>query len=261
MSETLAEAAEALAPVADPPAPEAPAEPVVQETTTEEPESAPEAPPKPKQGDRRFAAMTAKVATEAARADAAEAGLAAAQALLNANKPDQQPATREPTVEQKAQELLDEREFTRKISAIDLAGKKEFGSDAWEDAKNTLTSLGASTNTAFLTALAETEHPQKVFAALAEDTDTLLDLMKLSPAAMAARLGRMDAKMATSTTTTPVKPLSAAPRPPSAVKSGGVDPAPVDPLDYEATQDMSMAEWSKLFDNSPAGKRILRRRA
>jgi len=245
-----------VAPVADPPVADqtaAPADPAPDATPEPEPQ------PKPKQADRRFAAMTAKLAAEATARAEAEKRADAAEALLRAGKPDgdTKPVTRQPSVEEAAEKLLQEREFNTKIKAIDLAGKKEFGHEAWEDAKNTMTSLGASGNTAFLAALAETEHPQKIFAQLAEDTDTLLSLMNKSPAAMAAQLGRMDAKMAQPA---PTKPLSAAPRPPAPVTSGGVTAKEIDPFGDEA-EKLSMAEWNTLFEKTDTAKRLLRRRA
>ena len=112
--------------------------------------------------------------------------------------------------------------FNDRLAEIDTTGKKELGADQWEAAKATLTSFGAVKNMAFLQALAETEHPAKIFATLADDTDQLMELLGKPPAALAARLGRMDAALAKPT----VKPLSSAPKPPPKVDGGSNPPTP-----------------------------------
>jgi len=198
--------------------------------------------PKPKPQDRRFANMTAKLAAEATRAERAEAELAAARAMLEARNDNNGDAPRpapQQDVEAIAARLVTEREFNRRLGEIDAAGKTDIGADAWESAKATLTSLGATKNADFLSALAETEHPAQIFAALADDTDTLLELLDKPPAAMATRLGRMDAKLAQ-----PKAPVvSRAPAP--APKVGGTqivaEPSIHDP-------NLSMKEWAAQWD-------------
>lgn len=215
-------------------------------------ETTPKPEPKPKRTDRHIAHLTAaKTAAEAALA-AANRRAEAAEALLNAGKETPDPAPqRANDVESRAAALVAEREFNAKLAAIDAAGKKS-GAEEWEAAKTTLTSLGATSNQAFLQALAETDNPTQIFSTLAEDPDALMDLLAKSPAAMAAKLGRMDAKLSQPT----VRPLSSAPVPPPKVVPSGVV-RDANPHDYPA--NMSMKEWNKMMDNhlppSLGGKR------
>jgi hypothetical protein len=213
--------------------------------STEQTEPKPE--PKPRRTDRHVANLTARVAAEAQAREAAERRAEAAEALLRAGQ--QQPADQPPPqsrtdpvdVETRAAQLIQEREFSRRLAEIDAAGKKEIGADAWEQAKATHTGLGAVSNQAFLAALAETENPAKIFTALADDTDALVDLLNKSPAAMAARLGRMDAEISRPA----VKPLSAAPVPAPRVHGGAIVPEP-DPYNYP--KGMGMKEWNAMMD-------------
>ena len=104
-----------------------------------------------------------------------------------------------------------------------------------------MTSMGATRNQAFLQALAEADHAAKIFADLADDTDALEDLLARSPVAIASRVAKMDAKLAT-----PVaRPLSNAPAPAPKIKPSGVVPTP-DPYNYPA--NMSMKEFNAMMD-------------
>jgi hypothetical protein len=210
--------------------------------TTETP-AEPEPAPKPDKIERRVANLTRKMADADRAREAAERRAEAAEALLRSNDPDATPApSRQPAadVETRAAQMLAEREFNRRMTEIDNAGKA-LGADQWEQAKATLTGLGATANTAFLQALAETENPAKIFADLADDTDMLMDLLAKSPAAMAARLGKMDAKLSTPAT----RPISNAPPPAPKVKASGVAPEPT-PYSYPA--NMSMREYNAMMD-------------
>lgn len=211
--------------------------------TTDEPVD-PEPAPKPDKIERRVANLTRKMADADRARAAAEARAEAAEALLRSKDPDADaPAPRQPAtdVEARATQLLAEREFNRRMTEIDNAGKA-LGADQWEQAKATLGGLGATANTAFLQALAETENPAKIFADLADDTDVLMDLLAKSPAAMAARLGKMDAKLSTPA----ARPISNAPPPAPRVKTSGVAPEP-DPYNYPP--NMSMKEWNAMMDS------------
>lgn len=213
---------------------------------------------KPTRQERHVANLTRKAAEEARRAEAAERRAEAAEALLAAgktedgDKPLTPPAARTTPatdVEARAAQLVAEREFNKRLGEIDAAGKKDLGADAWEAAKATLTGLGAVNNKAFLEALAETEHPAKIFAAMADDTDALMDLLKQTPAKMATRLGRMDADLSKPAP----RPLSGAPKPGARVDSGGVLPV-VDIYDPK----ISVADLDKELDKMPVhlgGKR------
>lgn len=227
-----------LAPEPPPAATEAPAEP--------------DPTPKPDKVERRIANLTRKMADEARLREAAERRADAAEALVSAGRTEATPATPATDIEARAAQIVAEREFNRRLTEIDASGKKEIGAEAWEQAKATLGSLGAVNNQAFLQALAEAENPAKIFAHFADDTDALMDLLKKSPAAMAAKMGRMDADMSKPV----VRALSAAPTPPARVVPSGVVP---EPSPYSYPPGMSMKEWSKMMDNvlppSLGGKR------
>lgn len=182
--------------------------------------------PKPKRTDRHIAHLTARAAAEADRANAAERRADAAEALVRAgardgDKPPPAVTTGPATdVETRAAQLVEQRAFHARLGEIDAAGKKSLGADAWETAKATLTSLGATNNQSFLQALAETDNPAAIFAAMADDPDELMELLRKSPAAMGAKLERMDAALRKPA----VKPLSAAPKPAARVDPGAVLP-------------------------------------
>jgi hypothetical protein len=198
--------------------------------------------PKPRRADRHVANLTARLSAKEAEVAAAERRAAAAEAMLQAAREGNgtgQPQTFPTDIEARADEIARQREFNKRLTDIDTAGKKEAGGETWEEAKSILTGLGATQNQAFLEALAETSNPTKIFAALADDSDEVVALLKKSPAAMAAHLGRLDAKM--ETTATPR--ASSAPRPPAPLRTPAVQPEP-DLYD----EKLSMKEWAAIWD-------------
>lgn len=217
-------------------APEQAAEPVAEP----EPEQ-----PKPRRADRHVANLTARLAAKEAEVLAAEQRAQAAEAMLQAGRETNGDATPRPgpslpaDIEARADAIAAQREFNRRLADIDTNGKKEAGSEAWEGAKAILTGLGATKNQAFLEALAETSNPTKIFAALADDSDEVMALLRKSPAAMAAHLGRLDAKMETAATPR----ASNAPKPTAPLRTPAVQPEP-DLYD----EKLSMREWAALWD-------------
>jgi hypothetical protein len=192
---------------------------------------------------RRIANLTRKMADEARAREAAERRADAAESLLNAGKEETTPRQQQgQDVESRAAKLVEEREFNKRLSDIDSSGKQELGQESWEAAKATLTGLGATSNQAFLQALAEAENPAKLFAHFADDTDALMDLLAKSPAALAARIGRLDAKLGV----TAGRALSSAPVPPPKVSRASVVAEPT-PTAYP--KDMSMKSWSAMMDS------------
>ena len=250
-----ADAAAAL--VADP-AVETPV-PTAEETAAAEAAALAAEPKKPTRQERHVANLTRTAAEATREKDAALRRAEAAEALLAAgraddpDKPLTPPATRTAPatdVETRARQLVAEGDFNRRLGEIDAAGKRDLGADVWETAKATLTGLGAVNNKAFLEALTETENPAKIFAAMADDTDALMDILKLSPARMATRLGRMDAELSKPAP----KTLSAAPKPGARVDAAGVLP-PVDVYDPKISNKDLDAELDKLLPVHLGGKR------
>ena len=249
MSESVTEA------VADAISPPEPVEPITTPVETiaepaqqaEPVEAQPEPKPEAEKVSKRVASLTRKIGEEARRAEAAERRAEAAEALLRASRgeDDNTPSERTqaaPDVDQLRAEIR----FSDRLSAIDVAGKKELGA-AWDEAKETLGSLGATNmqnakGRAFLEALAETENPTKVFAHFAEDTDALMDILSKPATTMAAKLTRLDMELSKPVA---VRPLSSAPTPPAKVVPSGV--LPVMDL-YNYPSDLPMSEYAKLID-------------
>lgn len=247
-----ADAAAAAALAADPGAIQADPTPTAEETAAAD--AAAEAAKKPTRADRHVANLTRKAADETRAREAAERRADAAEALLAAGKTDDplKPPVPAPTraAEPDRDALRAEIRFNDRLGEIDAAGKKELGIDQWEAAKATLTGLGAVKNMAFLQALAETENPSKIFAAMADDTDMLVELLGKPPAAMAARLGRLDATFAK-----PVpKPLSGAPKPAAKVDGGG-GAAPVSLYDKSLGDAEFTRQAQKMMPHLFGGKR------
>lgn len=245
MSDTITEAPETPAEFLEGVAATAPSQAaeVVDGTETTTPPADTGTEEKPDKVKRRVANLTRKYVDADRAREAAEARAEAAEALLRANSPDNPKPRQQPAqdVEARAAELVAQRQFDARISAIDASGKKDMGADQWEQAKATMQGLGATRNQVFLQALAETDNPVKLFAQLADDTDELMDLLGRSPTAMAARIGKLDAKLSQ-----PVaRPLSAAPAPVPKVKTAGVAP---EPDLYNYPKNMSMSEWNKIAD-------------
>lgn len=209
-------------------------------------EATPEPKPEAEKVSKRVASLTRKIGEEARAREAAERRADAAEALLRASKgEDEPPVTRTTQDTPDPAELRAQIRFEDRLNEIDAAGKKELG-DAWQEAKDTLTSLGATRmdtpkGRAFLEALAETSNPTKVFAHFAEDTDALMDIMRKSPAGMGAKLSQIDSELSKPVS----RPLSGAPKPPARVEPSGV--LPVQDL-YNYPADMPMSEYVKLID-------------
>jgi hypothetical protein len=227
-------------PEADP-APAVPADPV-------------EPPQKRPPGDRRFAALTAKLSAESERAEKLERELEATRKLIGAGKPETPAVTSGETVEQAAARLIAQRDFEARQAALVATGAKEVGDEAWNEATGFLASLGATRNQAFMQALVElpASAAAKLVTQLAEDADVITGLLRRNPVAMAAEMGRMAAEISRPAP----RPVSNAPRPPVRVT-----PTVVVPTATIYDESLSMAEWNKALESSEFGKKFLRRRA
>jgi len=231
-------------------APETPAE------AAPPPETAAE-PAKPKQADRRFAHLTAKLASEAAAREAAERRAAAAEALLEAAKPPEErrstPTTPTETVEQRATQIVAEREFAAKRNALIEAGNREMTPAVWTEKTDVLHSLGATNNQAFMDALVDLPPATatKLVAQLADDADGLVGLLAKAPAAIGVTMGRMAAELSRPA---PAPRLSNAPRPAAPVTAAVVVPQ----LSIH-DDNLSMAEWNRALAGTDEGKRLAAR--
>jgi hypothetical protein len=205
-------------------------------------------PAKPKGGDRRFANMTARLVAEAEGRRQAEARADAAEQLLRAGRTEddgaQQPPVRQITqadIRAEAARLNAEEKAEAVRLGVVARGIKEFGQEGWIEKTGILDSLGATRNPAFLAAIMETENAPRLVAALADDTDMLMEILAKSPAAMAAHLGRMDAKIGAS----PAPRSSNAPTPPRKIAAVST---PAEPDLYNYDPGMSMEAWNRMAD-------------
>jgi small-conductance mechanosensitive channel len=197
-------------------------------------------PQKPSQKDRRFAHLTAKLGDASRQRDADAARIKALEELLAARTTDpgaeppkqQQQTPSQDAVRVEAERLREQERFNERRTALIGEGVKDLGEEAWNEKTSILHEYGATANAAFMQAITELPEGAKIVAALADDVDQLEGLLRKSPAAMAAHLGRMSAQFEA-----PKKaPLSTAPKPVTPV--GGSARAEVDP------SKMSMKEYA-----------------
>lgn len=229
------------APAAADPAPE----PAVSDPPA--PDAAPEA-HKPRRADRHVANLTARLAATQAELAEAQRAREAAESLVRAGKPDDAPPMSAPpteTVQQAAARIVAEREYNKNLQAVIDTGNKDFGQNEFTEKCNIIAGLGANSNPAFMQALVDLPNAAKIVAELADDSDALVALLAKPPAAMAAQLGRMDAKMEQPAP----KPISSAPKPPTKVDASAAVPDP-DIFD----ERLSMKEWAAAWDKREAAR-------
>jgi hypothetical protein len=218
------EAVPAVVAPAEQAAPETPEEPIADAT------------PRPRRADRHVANLTARLAaTETERANA-ERRAEAAEALLQAGSAGESPAQpSRPSMDRES--VRAEIEFDDRRRKLIETGRTEYPD--WDEKTTIVHSFGGTQNAAFMAAIVEVTNGPKIIAALADDTDLLVDLLKKSPAAMAAALGRLDAKMEQ----TVAKPISRAPAPAPRIEPSSVVKEP-DIYD----ENLDMKTWAKLWD-------------
>lgn len=172
--------------------------------------------PRPSQGDRRVAQFTARNAALQAELAEASRRADAAEALLREGRQEQTPtAEAEAMARQMARQMVVQETFNAKLNAVIESGSREFTPAGWTERAGVLYSMGATTNAVFMEALVEQPNAPAIVAALAEDVDRLTAILSKPPAALAAELGRMSAKL--ETTEAPKPPVSRAPSPPRPV--------------------------------------------
>lgn len=254
------------APLAPAPA-DAPA-PVPQAAPEPAPEPEPEPQPEPKKLSKglnqRFAELTAKAREEAAQREreaearrVAEARAAAAEELIRklGGEVPTSPAEKPPTADELRAQVREElqreeaaRAFNTRCDEVFHAGQKAFP-DFQESVAN-LNMLGVirPDNPAFLTAVLETDAPEKVLHELAQDPEEAVRIARLDPVRQAAALVKMSVKLATPAAPKP-KPVSAAPAPIEPI--GGATDKGFDPLDETIPIDV----WAEEMEKRDAAKR------
>lgn len=220
----------------------APAEPPVIEATVEEltpPTPTPAPPTGESWAQRRIRDLVAEKNSERELRLRAEAALAAQQQPPKEQTSEEptppQPRGAEPTVEQKAEELIKIREYNDACNSIYDTGVKEFPDfTAAMAGFNDVGGLQPHLIQAILdTAGKDVAH--KILYELGKDRDRAYDLMtQRSP----FRLAKMIDEIATKHKPKPApKPVSAAPPPPETLRSGSAPPPAKDP------SEMTTAEW------------------
>lgn len=210
-----------------------------------EPASEPEPAPKPRRTDRHIAHLTARAAAAEGARVKAEAERDAALALVRSgqSEDDEQTERRGFTAAdlraEAAKMLAEERAETARMAVV-TRGVKELGADVWKEKTDMLASLGATANPAFMQAILDMENTSKLVQTLADDPDLLSEILAKPPAALAAHLGRLDAKLSVPAA---AARISQAPAPPRRVAATSVTPD-IDLADPKVT----MAEWSKAWD-------------
>lgn len=212
------------------------AEQEAQETQVEEPEAKED--PKPSRGDRRFANLTARMATLEEQVASERRRAEAAEALLHANRevPAQPEPVRQSVPDRDA--IRAEMRYEERRDAVVERGNEAFGAADFAEKAAVLQSLGATNNVAFMQALVELPNAHELVAEFSDDTDSLVNLLRKPPVAMAAEMGRMAARIETKAAA-PAKPLSAAPRPVQPVHTGSV----TQEVNLYSPK-MTMAEWA-----------------
>lgn len=185
------------------------------ETGTEQPaETQEEEAPKPKHKpwfQERIDQVTREKYDAIRRAEAAEA---LADRLSKGEPPKADtPQDVNRLAEQKAAELVQQREFNTKCDTIYSSGAEEFGQE-WDSTLANFGMLGGL-NQPFLEAVTQLPDAHKVLHQLGSDMDAAARIMSLSPIPMAVELARLSAK--------PVKtaPVSKAPPPITPIDGAG----------------------------------------
>jgi hypothetical protein len=146
------------------------------------------------------------------------------------------PAPRHDDVEIRARQLVEQEKTETKLNDMISTGAREFGEAAFNDKSAILVQLGARDAPGFMDALVTVPEGHKVVAALADDPDKLVSLLRMGPVAMGVEMGRLAAELSAPK---PPKPVSAAPAP-VAAPVGRTQPAP----DIYNTASMSMKEYA-----------------
>lgn len=149
----------------------------------------------------------------------------------NAPRPPVSPEQLQQMVRAEAARIAEQQAVQTRLQAFDQSGRKDFPD--FVERCNTLASLGASENPAFMQAITspELEDGHRIVAQLADDPEKAMQILALPPIRMAAALARLSGQ---------------APKPPPVSKA----PPPVRPVNGAARvetdpEKMSTAEWMK----------------
>lgn len=145
---------------------------------------------------------------------------------------------------EKAAQIAAQAEFNRQCNEVAVKGQETFGKDPFMARVSALQKLADPQDPAsvasynqFLSAVLETEAPEKVIFDLGADLDEASRLMGLSPVRMATAVAKLAAaKDAT---------VSGAPKPITPIGSRGPSHEDIDPTDADKSDGLDTATWMK----------------
>ena len=224
------------------PAAAEPAEPAP--APAEEPKD--ETPPKQAWWQKRIDEITRARHDAERRAEAAQRELDQYRrpADPNAPQPGQPPAPANLTdaqIEERANFIASQREYQRSVARTIDAGNVKYGEPAFNAACNTLASLGANEQPAFMQAVSELDNGADVLQHLGTHPEVAARFMGMPPVRMAMELARLEGKI---TAPAPAKPLSRAPAPIAPIE-GGVSQAEPDIYDPNISTERFIALRNK----------------
>jgi hypothetical protein len=184
---------------------------------------------------KRINQQSAKIAAQAREIEAQKALLAAKPAEPQAAEPTQPIPGMVPAseVDRLANQRSEQREFERKVTEWDAAGRKEFPD--FVDRCNAVANMGASERPEFMRIVADIPDGHKIVAQLADNPDEAVRILNLPAHRMAYELAKFTPKP---------KPVSAAPEPikPISGPAGGAPNALSDDAKVDAWMKARQAQ-------------------
>lgn len=240
VEQPVAEPAEGAQPAATP------AAPAVAEPAESAPEPAKEEPPKQAWWQKRIDEITRArhdAERETQRLKQEIEHYRQRQADPNAQQPPgQAPANlTDAQIEERANAIAAQREYQRGVARTIDAGNTKYGEPAFNAACNTLASLGANEQPAFMQAVSDLDNGADVLQHLGTHPEVAARLMAMPPVRMAMELARLEGKI---TAPPPAKPLSRAPAPIAPIE-GGVSQAEPDIYDPNISTERFIALRNK----------------
>lgn len=217
---------------------EAPAEPE-QEPPAEKP---PEDPAKAerRRESQRIAALTRLRYQEKARADAAEAKLRELDPNAGAGPSQEQI---QQWIDAKAEEKLQQREWSDRFAAWDSAGQETYGRERFLEACQTMANLASGSpaqRAALVDVALDIEGGQRAIVELADNPEEAERVLALPPHRMALAVQKLAGDPATKASVGKVQPVSSAPAP---IRPPTVGRPRSEPDPEKGTMD-SYAKWS-----------------
>lgn len=160
--------------------------------------------------------------------------------------PQQPPANlTDAQIEERATALAAQREYQKAVTRTIDSGNTKYGEAAFIASCNTLASLGANEQPAFMQAVTDLDHGADILHHLGANPELAARVMAMPPVRMAMELARLEGKI---TAPPPPKPVSKAPAPITPVE-GGVS------LSDDVDPDADGARWIAMRNKQEAERR------